>query len=445
MAEDASLKAGSPPREVVRAQDVVAPAPRKQKSRPAAKAVPDVTSLAEDEKNKVVHIVRRLQEDANKKLARKRIRWPLVAAAACILLPTFLASLYYIFIAPDQYVSEARFAVRSSEAQAADVLGMVTGMPSSTVVSDSYIVTDYVGSREMVRQLEQRLPIREIYSNPAADFLTRLDPDANLERVVKYWNRRIDVFYDSTKNTITLQVQAFTPQDAERIAAESVTIVRTLLNELSAQARRDAVQFASGEVARAELRVRGARDDVLQYRLANNEFDPSATATTTLEIVATLEAELSQLSSQVTALSGYMSEDAPSLRILRSRIAALEAEKARIQGSISQNENAGKPLEADGSQPKSSALASEVAAYQELLLNQEFAETAYTAALGSLERARAEADRVQSYLAMYVSPSLAQDATYPRRVLNIFLVLLVSAIAWAIGSFAVMTVRDHMP
>ena len=305
----------------------------------APKPVAETKPAPVDQTNKVVHIVQRMQEDASRRFARKKRNfWLPVSLALAIAVPTIVAAIYYTFIAADQYVSEAQFAVRANDAQAADVLGLVSGMPRATVVSDSYIVADFVISRDMVEILERRLPLREIYANPAADFLTRLDPDVTIEEMVKYWNRRIDVFFDPTKNTITLRVQAFTPQDAERIASVIIESIRSLVNDLSAQSRRDAVQFAAVEVARAELRVRGARDNMLAFRSENRQFDPAATAEAALTIVGTLEAEQSSLNSQLAALSGYLAEDAPSIQMLRSRIAALQAESERIQDQIANGE-----------------------------------------------------------------------------------------------------------
>jgi capsular polysaccharide transport system permease protein len=88
-------------------------------------------------------------------------------------LPTLVAGIYYFAVAADQYASEARFAVRSNEAQGADMLGMLSGMPRATVVSDSYIVADYIRSAEMVAELERRIAFRNVYAHPEADFLTR--------------------------------------------------------------------------------------------------------------------------------------------------------------------------------------------------------------------------------------------------------------------------------
>jgi capsular polysaccharide transport system permease protein len=131
--------------------------------------------------------------------------------------------------------------------------------------------------------------------------------------------------------------------------------------------------------------------------------------------------------------------------MLKSRINALEAEIGRIQGEISDGSQ--RQLEGTKSvaaMPSSGTLATVVADYEELLLNQEFAEKAYTAALGSVERARSEADRSQSYLAMYMQPNAPEQAAYPLRVQNIFLVLILASVLWAVGALAFLTARDHV-
>jgi capsular polysaccharide transport system permease protein len=414
---------------------------RRARRHRALRAVPDTSPEAQPpEQDNIVQFVRRLQEEVQEQPQRK-IGWPAISAIACILVPTFLAAVYYLLIATDQYVSEARFSVRSNEAQVADALGMLTGMPRATVVSDSYIVADYIESREMVAELEQRLPLREIYSGPRADFLMRLDPKTTEEGMVSYWEDVVSVLFDTTKSTIELQVRAFDPAHAQRITSEIVNVVRTLVNEISAQSRRDAVQFAAAEVARSELRVRGARQDMLAFRTEHNEFDPAQTASATLGRVAQLETERSQLKSQLSSIDGYLSDEAPSVQMLQSKISAVEEEIARVENEISTSSSDSSSGSAPGA---SNALAGVLAEYQELVINQQFAENAYTAALASLERARTEADRTQSYLAVYLQPSVPDEATYPRRILNIFIVFVLCCILWAVGSLGYLTVRDHM-
>jgi len=302
------------------------------------------------------------------------------------------------------------------------------------------------------------------------DYFSRISSTASFEDLLLYWQNHVDVYYDSTKNTVDVQVQAFDAADADRITREIVDIARNLVNDLSAQSRRDAVQFSAAEVARAELRVRGAREDVLKFRLAHNDLDPGMTATATLGIAAQLEGQRSALLSDLASVSGYLGDDAPSVQMLKSRIAALSGEIARIQGQVSGGSGAVSPaapangtattasaagasstdpagdliktVKAEGVKPD--ALANVVGEYQELQLSQEFAEKAYAAALASLDHARSEAGRTQSYLAIYVEPAVAEEATYPRRWLNICIVFMLASVLWSIGLLGVLTVRDHV-
>jgi capsule polysaccharide export protein KpsE/RkpR len=39
---------------------------------------------------------------------------------------------------------------------------------------------------------------------------------------------------------------------------------------------------------------------------------------------------------------------------------------------------------------------------------------------------------------------VAEDATYPRRWLNVWIVLILASILWSIGLLGALTVRDHV-
>jgi capsular polysaccharide transport system permease protein len=279
-------------------------------SAPAPAPRPPATQEPDEEKQRVLALVQRLQSTLGRNAGKKR-NWGVISAGVCILAPTLLAALFYLVFASELFVSEARFAIRTNETQSEDVLGKLAGIPSISVISDSYIVSDYILSRDMVTELERRIPLRQMFAHPDADFVKRLDPAVTLEQLVEYWSHRVDVYYDYTKSTIAVRVQAFSAADAETITKQVVEVVRGMINNLSAQARRDAVGFASGELARAELRVRNARQDLISFRAKNNNFDPSQTATAAIGIVGKLESERSQLNSQLAAVSGLPGRERP--------------------------------------------------------------------------------------------------------------------------------------
>lgn len=359
-----------------------------------------------------------------------------ISFVLCVLVPSLLGAFYYSFLASDRYVAGAGFAVRGMDASAsADLLSSFTGLSGNgSTSSDSYILLEFLESRDLVEKLEQTLPFREIYSSPNADFFSRLDPTLDIEHVVEYWERIIHTSFDNTSGIITFEVEAFTPEGAESVATAVLGFSMDLVNELSAQARRDTVAYAESEVAYAEVQLKAAQDALRAFRVAEKALDPAAAARIQLELIGELEKQLSEISARIAALKGVVADDSPTMRGLVRQAQALEQQISR------QKEEAG--TNGQGKQGKS--LTELLAAYEPLEVEREFAERAYASALTSFETARAEAGRQQRYLAVFSVPALPQYPLYPRRLLNIFLILVGLGFLWGIGGLTVYSVRDHI-
>ncbi len=361
--------------------------------------------------------------------------WIAVSFALCVLLPVAAASVYYAFIATDRYVVEVKFAIRSpSMTQPADLMGLMTGAGGVTV-TDSYMVVDYLQSRGFVDELEERLDLVAIYNHPDADFLTRLDPTEPKERVVKYLHRMVSVNYDTSSQIITVAVQAFTPQDASRLAQEILALSNDLVNQVSAKSRQDTVRLAESELQRAEARLREQRDVLSAFRETEQDIDPAGSVATQQAMIGRLMGELTGAQTRMATLREYLSDDAPSVRVLASLISTLEdqveVEKAKLGRG-------------DAAIGTGDTLTERVGTFEELSVDLEFTRRAYLSALVSVEGARLEADRQQRYLASFVSPSLPEQALYPKRVLNVFLAAVLAFMLWGIAVMSVYIVREHM-
>jgi capsular polysaccharide transport system permease protein len=84
-----------------------------------------------------------------------------------------------------------------------------------------------------------------------------------------------------------------------------------------------------------------------------------------------------------------------------------------------------------------------VGRYEELAVDLEFANTAYTQALAGLAAARAEARRQSRYLAAHVEPTLAERSLYPRRAMLSGLTGLFLLLAWGVVMLVYYNVRDN--
>ncbi len=405
-----------------------------------ASETPQTAEKAPQTKPKVVEITRK--PDATGiavGLRPQRMRRLLLALSFVLLvaLPVALGSVYYGFIASDRYVSGAGFAVRGVSAGGGlDGIGALTGLASSgSTTSDSYIILKYLKSRDIVDRLQADIDLRQAFSAGEIDRLSRMDSALPIEDFVLYWGKMISTTFDATSGVVTFEIEAYTAQQAEQIATLVLQYTQDLVNGLSETAREDSVRFAASEVVRAEARMREALASQRAFREQEQSLNPAATAQIDIELLGALQARLIDIRARMSAISGSVDADAPSMSALRRQAEALEAQIAERSAGIGGN------LQDGG---VSTGMSNLLAVYETLEVEKNFAQQAYASALSSLEQARVDADRQQRYLAVYSLPALPQAAIYPRRTLNVVVLALIAFALWGIGTLIVYSVRDHL-
>ncbi|NRG18543.1 RkpR, polysaccharide export protein [Rhizobiales bacterium] len=372
---------------------------------------------------------------------RKPLRHRIVSLSflLAVVIPSIVTALYMFLFAADQYHSRAAFAVRSVESTGAtDLLGLVVQGGGATNVSDSYIINDYLQSQAVVEDVAREIDIVSAFNHRDADWFFRMGDDLSIEEKVDYWNDMVDVDFDSTSGLIFVNARAFTAKDAQAITGKIVENSDILVNRLSEDSHRESLRLARQEVARAEARLKVFRKELLAYREATQEISPLENAKITIELIGTLEQELTKNQAELKTLSQYLDPSSPQVRILQRQIESLKeqiaAERQRL-GDGRTNEGS------DSSAGRT--ISNRIASYEELELEREFAERLYTAALSSLEKARAEADAKQTYLAVFQKPTLSQEAQYPERGMTSLLVFLGLLAAWGICVMVYYNIRDR--
>lgn len=361
----------------------------------------------------------------------------LVSFILCVVLPLLAATLYYASFATDRYSARSGFSIRGIDTNAGiDGIGALTGLASTgSTTSDSYIVLSYLGSRELLEAVDLELDLRGVYSSRDVDPLSRLDVDATVEDFLKYWNRRIHTQFDPTSGIIEFEVQSFSPEHAQEIAAAVLRLTQTLVNELSANARNDALRFAREEVELQEARLRQALSTIRDFRASEQSVDPSASAALEIELIASLEARLIDVNARIAALRQTLDENAPSLTALRRNAEALAAQ------IVERREAIGSEVLGESGV---SAVSQQLALYEELEVERSLAQQAYASSLASLEQARRDADRQQRYLAIHLRPQAPESAQYPRSLRNLLIIGFALVAAWGIGALMTYSVRDHL-
>ena len=403
---------------------------------------PDAASnKAKDQLSEKIHVLNASEvQKRSYNAQRKRRRWTIASFFFFVFAPLLVVIYYYSALAADRYAVETKFAIRSaSGSNPADFLGIVSSVSATTsTITDSYIIVDFIESRDLIDRLNKRVNLDEIYNHPQADLLTRLDPDQSVEDIVKYMNRMISVYFDTSSQIITLEVQAFTATDAERVSAAIIEICDALVNEISERARNDAMRSAEKEVARIELQLESHRRAISAFRESQQDIDPTASAGAQVQLLSQLESQLASSRARLESLRGFLSEEAPSVRILKSQIEATERQL------LEQRQRLGTGEVTEGqSSSAHSTLTSRVGTYEDLAIDLEFLQRTYFTALASRESARLEADRAQRYLTAFVKPATPQSATYPKRIQNILIFAGFAIMLWGIGVMIVYIVREH--
>jgi capsular polysaccharide transport system permease protein len=368
-------------------------------------------------------------------VAATRLRprhWVAVLSFLLLVLAPLAATVFYLRArAADQYHSEVAFSIRSEEvgSAAAGLLGAITQIGTGTA-SDADILYEFIRSQRIVERVDADLDLRTVWNRPLpGDPVFALGEDATIEALHGHWNRMIEVSFDSTAGIIHVRALAFTAGEAQAIADAILAESDALVNRLSDQAREDAIRFAREELDEAEENLRVVRQNLADFRRRTNLVDPTADAAGQSGLLTALNQELAQALVDRDVLLSYAAED--DQRVLQAG-RRIEAITARIEEERSSLDLTG----VTGSLPEV------VGRYEELLVDLEFANTAYTQALAGLSAAQAEARRRARYLAPHIQPTLASSALYPRRVVLSGLTALFLVLGWGVVMLLYYNVRD---
>lgn len=348
-----------------------------------------------------------------------------------VVLPTVVAAVYFLLIASPRYVSEARFIVRAGTRPPPSSVGMaLQGVGLAPAQTDAFAVHDWMRSRDAVVEMRDRAQLETVLGPPAADPFSRwprLGEGRTVEGLHRAWRRFVTVGYDSTTGISVLRVEAYRPEDARRLAEALLGGGERLVNRLNERASTDAVTEAQRAVDEAEARLASASSRLTGFRNRQRYIDPQGQAEAGGQVIVALTTQLATLRADRAQLAAEAPQS-PQLPSLDGRIRALErqiaAERAKIAGAAD-------------------SLAPQVSAYEDLVLERQFADRQLAEATTALVEARQEARRQSLYLERVAGPLTADEATRPRRWRSILIVLVSTLLIWGIGRLLVLGLREH--
>jgi capsular polysaccharide transport system permease protein len=368
---------------------------------------------------------------------RLQFRFPsyFVTFVAMVVVPSFLAILYLAFLASDQYVAEARFAVRnlaleepskpssSAKVEISGTQGAASSGPLGTLAGqDAYVVANYIRSHAVFADLPKDLSLEEIFRRQEADFWARLKASPTREELTRYWRDMVTTYVDGPSGIVTVSVRAFRAKDAYDVNIALIAASEKLVNSLSVRARQDTMGRAEQEVRRAEGMVRDALVELQGYRDSAGIISPGDAGNSISQLLLQAMADKIRLQNDYFVTTHTLSSNAPTAQTLKSRLDAVDQQITALKKQLTGG---------DGDKSDKQTISASLVRFEELELKRIFAEKRMTMAQDSLERARMHAARQEIYLTVFAPPFLAQEARYPERLNLSVIIPVILLILWA--------------
>lgn len=341
---------------------------------------------------------------------------------------------YWLVLASDRYVSTAHIVIQrtdlSTGATAAGDLASLIGGVSGANRADQLMMRDYLLSVGLLQKLDKELDLRSHFSHWRRDpFSKFLFANAPVEWLHRYYLSRVSVELNDYDGVLVVNAEAYTPEMSKAISEKLVLEGEAFMNNVANSLAQTQVDFLEKQVVQMHDRLLSARQTLLDFQNKKGLASPMAMAESTVAILAKLQASLTELQTQKSALQSYLVASHPSVVQLNQQIAAVEKQMLQEQAKLASP--TGKPLNKT------------VEEYQRLEMQAAFADAVYKTALSALERGRIEATRTIKKISVVQAPTLPEYPLEPRRIYNTLVSLLTAFLLAGIAHLLWAVVQDH--
>lgn len=365
-------------------------------------------------------------------IERRNARWQSIVRRAMLFgaLPLLAILLYVGLLATPLYQGQAVFTVQTSASSApSPTAGLIgVGGSSSSTISDAFRAREYILSRPMMEQMEQRLGLMSHFASFEMDPLTRLDGPTGLnDNAFEYYKRRVRVAVNVQEGLLTLYVQARTPEDALRFGNGILAAAETHISNYSDKISEDQISSLSRDVQNAERQLAEASRALATVQARRGELSPEQTATAIYELISQLQLQLAEAQRERNALLEQGLTESPLLPRLNTRVQELQAQIAAQRARLVS--------------PGGNSLQRTVNEFERASTRKEIAEARWESTMNVLQQAYLKILEQRRYFVLVVG--MAAGAMPQVRDIYVIAVpiLLVLALAFAIA-FIVRRLRE---
>ena len=344
-----------------------------------------------------------------------------------------LATAYWSLIASDRYVSEANVIIRKTDSVSVpsiDISMLVSGVGGVNRTEQLHL-REYLLSVDILKELDAQLDLRSHYSDSKNDIVSRLwFKDASMEWFHRHYLSRVDFVYDDVASVLRINAQAYEAQTAQAISKLLVQEGERYMNQLGHELIEVQVRFLSNQVKLAQVRFQKASQALLSYQNRKGLLSPQATAESINTIISGLETQRTEYETRLASLPKSLDQNHPNIVMFRQSLEAIDRqidqEKAKLTST------SGKTLNIT------------VEEFHRLKMEVNFTQDLYKSALTALEKGRIDAARMLQKVSVLQAPTLPEYPIEPRRIYNIIVTLLLTAMLAGLLKLLEGIVRDHV-
>jgi capsular polysaccharide transport system permease protein len=323
-----------------------------------------------------------------------------------------LAVLYFIAIAltivyiwkftQDRYVTSAAFKISRQDGSSVESGLVQLALPglSDSGSMDSQIAIGFVGSADLLLQLEKEFGLIDHYTAPERDFVFRMQPGWLLEERLAFYRKRIYAHFNKDTGLTAVTVDTFDPELSHKIAQAVLVKAEAFINVINQEIADQQLAFVRSEVERTGARVEEINRQLVELQNKHKFVNPDDLIQGSVSAVQSLQMDHLRSEAELASLLRD-SPGSPQIETLRSRLRSLQelidVETAKLSGSERDRMN---QILVD---------------YKELQLKLDFANRLRSGAEMMLEKNRAEAASRTRFFSVIQKPFVPEDAALPRR------------------------------
>jgi capsular polysaccharide transport system permease protein len=341
------------------------------------------------------------------------LRRPLFLAV--VLVPNVLSLLYFGLIASPVYTSSAALLVLNPKQNGPSLSSLLSGASGDSSEQGGYILKEYFGSWDAFHKLDASLKLSDNFA--AGDFVSRFGGlmtalRTNDVALWRYFQKRVAVDIDQKSGIVSLEVSAYDPAFAHRLANVLLGEAVSHMDAMNDQQTGDFVRNAVARKAGIETALRSDLTALAAFRDQTGTYDPKELYSSNLALMNSLAMKATELKAQGQAI-GAATPNNPQGANLETATRSVRSDIAATARNFP-------------------AMARSSSRYEKLLVSRDNNITLLGQANMAVQEARASAEKNRYYLNVISNPSEPRTAEGPQRLMWIGGIALASLLLWGL-------------